>query len=532
MSRPVQLVGPKRFLVTSFRLLLLAVVLNMLTGDQLSDAADRLSFRTVSQFIDFDDDARRHAAEKIGVILIDQPSLNNAGRTWPPSYGFHAQMLSYLLPRQPKAVFLDLIFVDDRPDESLGLLVEVLRAYQEEDIPVYAAAANPAEYPGRPIRKELQPFVQLVAGWTDRSERDGSVYDAVANEKDHASMPAPAFAMYREACRRGEQPACAADIFKDDARPLWVTWPHRQPDYPAIFGPLAPGRPLPVKCGTQERPPSLHLGSLFQIFSPSTGVAYSCGPNLSLPAFDVMIESPNSLAAYVDLFRDRYVFYGYQLEGLQDYVHPVTTTKPIGGVFLHAQALENLLAYDARYLSNEAMIRWITADWMIYVALFLAHFGLPLLAISLGLIGIRSKLDATQVAALRREYFRNPHRFAQEPEPVTDLRPWLRFRFAGIGPTRYSNPDSAAPRRYHILRKALRLLKWVGIAAILMAAVILGPILLDWMQLEILRIAPINWLQILTLTLPETGVLLAYLFTEYKFERYVQEGIRQGVILP
>ena len=94
MSRPVQLIGPKRFLVTSFRLLLLAVVLNMLTGDQLSDAADRLSFRTVSQFIDFDDDARRHAAEKIGVILIDQPSLNNAGRTWPPSYGFHAQMLS------------------------------------------------------------------------------------------------------------------------------------------------------------------------------------------------------------------------------------------------------------------------------------------------------------------------------------------------------------------------------------------------------------------------------------------------------
>lgn len=291
-------------------------------------------------------------------------------------------------------------------------------------------------------------------------------------------------------------------------------------------------RPAPSRemwnAGAPAQPP---FGQPVSDFLAEQGVAYSCGPNLSLPAFDVMIESPNSLAAYVDLFRNRYVFYGYQLEGLQDYVHPVTTTKPIGGVFLHAQALENLLAYDARYLSNEAMVRWITADWMIYVALFLAHFGLPLLAISLGLIGIRSKLDATQVAALRREYFRNPHRFAQEPEPVTDLRPWLRFRFAGIGPTRYSN-DSVAPRRYHILRKTLRLLKWIGIAAILMAAVILGPILLDWMQLEILRIAPINWLQILTLTLPETGVLLAYLFTEYKFERYVQEGIRQGVILP
>lgn len=532
MSRPMQLVGPKRFLVTSFRLLMLAIVLNMVTGDKLSDAADRLSFRTVSQFIDFDDEARRSASDQIAVILIDQHSLDNAGGTWPPSYAFHAKMLFYLLPRAPKAVFLDLIFVDERDDKSLPLLVEALRAYKEEGIPVYVAAGNPAEYPDRPIRKELRPYVTLVAGWTNRSERDGSVYDAVAHEKGLYSRPAPAFAMYRDACRARELAGCDPVIYERDARPLWVTWPHRQPDYATIYGPLAQDQALPVKCETQKRPFAFHIGSAFQLLWPNTGITYSCGPNLALPAFDVMIESPNSLAAYVDLFHDRYVFYGYQLEGLQDYVHPVTTTKPIGGVFLHAQAFENLLAYDARYLSNEAMTRWITADWMIYVALFLAHVALPLLAIWLGLLGIRSKLDAPRIAALRRDYFRNPHRFAQEPEPVTDVQPWLHFRFGGEGFRRWCDENSVEPCCCQIVRKALRPLKWFGFGAILVTAVLLGPILLDWLQWEFLRIAPINWLQILTLTLPETAVLIAYLYREYKFERYVQDGIRLGVIQP
>src|SRR5690554_4967565 len=85
----------------------------------------------------------------ITVLLLTDYALNTdvqQGR-WPARYDFHGRVLKAVLTQQPKALFIDFLWLSHRPQNPDGsyqdgvLLQRQLRAYKEAGIPVYLAAS-------------------------------------------------------------------------------------------------------------------------------------------------------------------------------------------------------------------------------------------------------------------------------------------------------------------------------------------------------------------------------------------------------
>ncbi len=56
---------------------------------------------------------------------------------WPWKYGDHARALDALLQFHPKAVVVDILFVDSRPDDTLPDLVAEIGRYKKAHVPIY-----------------------------------------------------------------------------------------------------------------------------------------------------------------------------------------------------------------------------------------------------------------------------------------------------------------------------------------------------------------------------------------------------------
>src|ERR1700733_1984782 len=57
--------------------------------------------------------------DQITVALIEEESLHTLQMPWPWNYSAHKQVLDAILAYKPKAVVVDFLFVDSRPDASL-----------------------------------------------------------------------------------------------------------------------------------------------------------------------------------------------------------------------------------------------------------------------------------------------------------------------------------------------------------------------------------------------------------------------------
>ena len=71
------------------------------------------------------------------VALIDEDTLHTLQAPWPWKYGDHARALDSLLQFHPKAVVVDFLFVDSRPDDTLPDLVEEIARYKKAGVPLY-----------------------------------------------------------------------------------------------------------------------------------------------------------------------------------------------------------------------------------------------------------------------------------------------------------------------------------------------------------------------------------------------------------
>ncbi len=64
---------------------------------------------------------------EIAVIVIDDRSLKEFGKPWPPPFSIHEKMLKKVLTDSvPKAVFIDFGFFDPRDSDEVGLLAATL----------------------------------------------------------------------------------------------------------------------------------------------------------------------------------------------------------------------------------------------------------------------------------------------------------------------------------------------------------------------------------------------------------------------
>lgn len=304
------------------------------------------------------------AQQSSSVILIDQSSLDDTDFTWPLPYTFHAAVIDRILDARPIAVVVDFLLVDDRKDPTLDELVKVLKKAARQGVPVIWAQGSYKEYGDQGILAALDDKdngVEIIkaAGWSGGSGDMTSLKYSLAPESDGQRMKSIAMAAYEVYCASSKisQKPCEFNFDIDIAakRDMWVFWSSRLADPDKIFFGSAP-KPVTI-AGEEEK---FHAVSC-ERKSPDGEILASnvdewfgdianCPPQIILPAQYLIMDPDVRINRGL---KDRVVFYGFNLEGFQDYVKPPTTITPVSGVFLHAMAFENLVEWGEDYLAFE-----------------------------------------------------------------------------------------------------------------------------------------------------------------------------------
>lgn len=287
--------------------------------------------------------------DQVTVVLVDEPSLYNLQMPWPWNYSAHARALDAIRAYKPKAVIVDFLFVDQRPDDSINELVDEIARYRQDHIPIYFEAGIKLPYGEVPLRPEIaNTGVPVIDPTID-------VYDGVVRQ-----YPATGACFGSRGVVAGGCPSLALRVFKDI-----------YPQYPmaAINGEMelvwgtdtAPtnfklnldkmGKPQPC---TQPAGFALRIWRAF--FDKKTAMA-RCPYTAWVPVQGLMMGLDDKDQAA--LLPGHIVIYGGALEGAQD-----TSYTPVNGqqanVFAHAMAIDNLITFKGRPYQNTMTVAGYT----------------------------------------------------------------------------------------------------------------------------------------------------------------------------
>jgi CHASE2 domain-containing sensor protein len=302
-------------------------------------------------------------ADGITVVLADAASLAHLQQPFPPTREFHAEVLQRLVQLEPKALFVDVWFdasLDAADPVATSVVADVLR---EARSPVLIAGdpQRPGGGVGDHIRNAADAVVPVVAR---RSVKDLMIrnYDL----RDGAYRCSAALLLYQIARNPGRDPGCgtlSSDGMSDPLEVLWHTTPAAE--NARTLGCTG----LPEKEGFC---PPLRTVLAASLFSTSTA------------------QQPGE-----PWIHERLVLYGLSSDAFGDRID-TPVARGIPGIYLHAMALQNLLAYESRYAKTPRAMsgRWIV-QWLLYgasivaLAFLRARFELRRLrTVSLILIGL------------------------------------------------------------------------------------------------------------------------------------------------
>ncbi len=287
--------------------------------------------------------------EQVTVALVDEPTLHHLQMPWPWRYSEHARALDAIRAYKPKAVVVDFLFVDNRPDESIQELVDEIGRYRQDGIPIYFEGGTKLPYGEVPLRREIAGTgVPIVDPTID-------VYDGVVRQYPASGLCFGPSGETGTGC-----PSLAVRVFKDL--------------YPRI--PLAP---LPGKIelvwGTRTAPTNEKLnldekgnpqpcydpaGFLLRtyraFFDKHTALAH-CPYSAWVPLEGLLMGLDDKDQAR--LIPGHIVIYGGSLAGAQD-----TSYMPVNGlqanVFVHAMALDNLITFGGKPEQNVMTVLGMT----------------------------------------------------------------------------------------------------------------------------------------------------------------------------
>ncbi|MER1939360.1 CHASE2 domain-containing protein [Castellaniella sp. FW104-16D08] len=282
------------------------------------------------------------ASEQITVLLLTDESVDHYQQGhWPARYDFHAQVLNTLLRHKPAAVFIDFLWLSQRPTAATNrvrdgdYLIHVLQRYKAAGIPVYLSYS-----PGvvGHLGKDLRGLVRYVSAQVDLDYTDFVYRRYPVN---HGSQRTAAFRMAEDA-----DPARFSPISDADMDIFWGTRPNRANQHW-----MAGDHPSP--------------GMLQVLHSGYTGVSTPVPYTTTLYVRDLLNPraQTNAIADQQarDLLQNRFVMYGGNLSGVQDLIF-TPTRQLLPGVYLHAMALDNLLHWGKAYKSSNGTT-WIARAW-------------------------------------------------------------------------------------------------------------------------------------------------------------------------
>jgi len=271
--------------------------------------------------------------DKVSVALIDETTLHRMQTPWPWTYGNHATALGALLSYKPRAVVVDILFVDPRRDDTLGELIDVIHRYQAAHVPIYFEGGVDLPFGENALTPEivatkvpvLDPSTPINAGVARQYNGTGRCFD-VKPEADGSCLSL-ALKVYRDVFP--ERPPVPIN---DKMELVWGT--RTAPSNLKWMS--AEGK----TCDTETSP----LRRIYLAFFDTSVVKSPCPYNAVIPVEGLMAGADEDIPKLIE---DRVVFYGGDLQGAQDKVYtPVNNLIP--GVFTHAMAMDNLITFHGR----------------------------------------------------------------------------------------------------------------------------------------------------------------------------------------
>jgi hypothetical protein len=279
----------------------------------------------------------------VSVAIIDEETLQTLQMPWPWDYGAHARVLDALLEYKPKAVVVDFLFVDARPDPTLPQLVDEIRRYQKAHIPIYFEGGIRLPFGEYPLRPELAATGVPVLDPTI------PIYDGIARQYDVTGK-----CFGTRGAPRGSCYSLALEVFRDTFQQfrleplngmMELVWGTRTDPHNAKWITVMGEDGKPRSCNVDISP----LRRIYLAFFDPGAVQNPCPYNAQIPVVSLMAGSDDP--DLPNLIKNRVVFYGGSLEGAQDKTYtPVNGLLP--SVFVHAMALDNLVTFEGRPEQN------------------------------------------------------------------------------------------------------------------------------------------------------------------------------------
>jgi CHASE2 domain len=347
--------GPPAPVGTALQSLLLAsVALFFLNFNILGTASPSKRFSQDLVYAWFGNEAWlypvNHATQpRVVVVMLDEPALALRGAHWPVPLQFHAELLAELEVLRPKAVLLDFLLLDPAKSADVCDLLKVGSRLRQQGIGLYLAVTQPADLQrldGARCRDAAGALVHTATVFTPVSvqrQADGSDFVSrrypFEQRSDSAApgsgTPSAAVRMYcgsqpaEQACLARLTSVAAADAgfelaWSPQGDPFNQRWSHA-----SCIESISPMRAVLNQPALPRESACPPVATLFASALLSPEVDPTLGP------------ANEELFALAD---GAFLLVGGNFRGSGDLVTtPLHTLLP--GVYYHAVALENLLAF-------------------------------------------------------------------------------------------------------------------------------------------------------------------------------------------
>ncbi|MGI9273939.1 MAG: CHASE2 domain-containing protein, partial [Endozoicomonas sp.] len=304
---------------------------------------------------------------EVTVIQINDQVLNEMNLTWPLNYQQHARILRRVLSYEPRAVFIDFLYTQDRDPNGLKSLVRILEKHNDPQgkSPVYIADVIGSN--GSIILPELKEgTLRARVNWSHFAGQ----YPLQIPE-DNQVWETPATALFKTYCL---EKGCDDKDWLSNPAPMSIHWGTRVDtimdnvtgdsqncrEYePGFMGSLGESLRLLLTNTRQGLFSSRELEALTR---------QKCLYSRYLFANQLAYRGKTTNA----LLTDRIVLIGGIFQGIPDYTFSPVHGK-IPGVFMHAMALDNLITLKHNYMkAPEAVFSFLNMSWADLIELILA----------------------------------------------------------------------------------------------------------------------------------------------------------------
>src|SRR5579862_1610036 len=286
---------------------------------------------------------------RVVVVMIDERALALRGAHWPAPVSFHAQFLAELEVLRPRGILLDFLLIDPAPQADSCDLLSVASRLRHDGIPLYLAVTKPddlAPLDGAGCRDAAGAALRAsdvftpvsVARQVDGSDFVGRRYPFEQRADDAAPGSGVASAAVRMYCDFQRAPAACVTRLTADETPdagFELAWsPEGDPfnqrwSHTSCVENLSPVQAILNEPALPRETPCPPVATLF------------AGALLSQQEDPALGANNEALFKLAD---GAFLMVGGNFRGSGDLVTtPLHTLLP--GVYYHAVALENLLAF-------------------------------------------------------------------------------------------------------------------------------------------------------------------------------------------